>query len=232
MNTRHPARFNDDILNAIEPWLDPYMMILDPFAGVGGITKLREAKPLIFLCIELEPEWADQIPLQAHDSACSTTVFTGDCLGIMAHMLGNIRVDAIVTSPAYGNRMADSHTPSPADTSRRNTYTHVLGRKLSRNNSGAMQWGKAYQLFHKKAWRVATELVRPGGLFVLNCKDHVRGGEIMRVTDWHTQTLMGFGWELEGVQKIETPGMRDGANSDVRVDYEWVKVFRKPTEEE
>ena len=121
--------------------------------------------------------------------------------------------------------MADSHTPGPNDKSRRNTYTHTLGRKLHEKNTGAMQWGDDYRTFHKKAWGIATMLVRPGGLFVLNCKDHIRAGEVQRVTDWHTNCLMSLGWELIAHEKIKSPGMRDGANADVRIDYEWIKVF-------
>lgn len=227
-STRHPAKFNNDILDAIAPWLGERDMVLDPFAGVGGITKLHATLPFLDIyCIELEHEWASQIDT----TGGRVTVFEGDCLGVMATMVGNVRFDAVVTSPTYGNRMADSHTPSPSDTSKRNTYTHTLGRKLGKNNSGAMQWGGQYQTFHRKAWRLATMLVRLGGLFVLNCKDHVRGGEVMRVTDWHTQTLMSLGWELEGVEKIKTPGLREGANADTRVDYEWVKVFKQQSEE-
>ena len=48
-----------------------------------------------------------------------------------------------------------------------------------------MQWGDAYRSFHVKAWREAWRVLRPGGRFVLNIKDHIRNGERMPVTDWH-----------------------------------------------
>ena len=48
--------------------------------------------------------------------------------------------DMVVTSPTYGNRMADHHNAK--DGRRRITYTHNLGRTLTPGNSGAMQWGE------------------------------------------------------------------------------------------
>jgi tRNA G10 N-methylase Trm11 len=80
--------------------------------------------------------------------------------------------DAVVTSPTYGNRMADHH--HARDGSLRYSYTHTLGRSLHPNNSGTLHWGAEYQRFHSLAWREVWRVVRPGGRFVLNIKDHVR----------------------------------------------------------
>ncbi len=223
----HPAKFNAAIIERIADYLEDYWQVLDPFAGVGGIAKVLSYKPhLAITGIELEPEWAEQAPSEM-------LMIVGDCVKVMANQLeGFVKFDAIATSPAYGNRMADSHTPGPADKSRRNTYTHSLGRKLDEKNTAQMQWGDAYKKFHRKAWYIATMLVRPGGLFVLNCKDHIRDHQVQAVTAWHTQTLHQFGWDLIAHEKIESPGLRDGANSDVRVPYEWIKVFMKPNDTE
>jgi tRNA G10 N-methylase Trm11 len=77
-------------------------------------------------------------------------------------------IDAIVTSPTYGNRLADHHRAS--DPLLRRSYTHDLGRPLHSENSGAMQWGDAYRAFHRRAWAEAVRVLKPGGRFVLNVK--------------------------------------------------------------
>lgn len=135
--------------------------------------------------------------------------------------------DAIVTSPVYGNRMSDHH--NARDDSRRHTYRHYLGRPLTEGNSGMLQWGKKYREFHTTAWRLATQLVRPGGLFVLNVSDHIRKGKVERVAAWHLKVLMGLGWTLEQVVKVPTPRQRHGENSNLRVDGEMVYVLRRST---
>ena len=81
-----------------------------------------------------------------------------------------------MTSPTYGDRLADHH--DARDGSVRHSYKHDLGRDLHPDNSGAMQWGPAYRDFHTAAWVEVRRVLRPGGRFVLNVKDHVRGGVV------------------------------------------------------
>src|SRR5690606_41371806 len=166
---------------------------------------------------EIEPEWAAQAPpwVEVHvgDAAAMTWAADGE-------------FDAIVTSPTYGNRMADHH--NARDGSRRYTYRHALGRPLHPANTGQMQWGDAYREAHRRIWAECIRVLRSGGVFVVNVKNHIRRGEIMRVSEWHAEELQRQGLQLVEWVGVECPGMRNGANARLRVSYEDVWVFRKP----
>lgn len=210
MPVAHPAKFTDSILDAVRPFLPGVGTVLDPFAGTGKVHLLA-TPTLRTVGVEIEPEWATMHP--------STVV--GNALALP---FGDNTFDAIVTSPTYGNRMADHH--EARDGSKRMTYRHTLGRKLHEANSGAMQWGREYKEFHLATWREALRVLRPGGTFVLNCSDHVRKGEVQRVTMWHWQALWTFGLRTVAVRKVATPRMRYGQNGNTRVAHEWVIVMR------
>lgn len=208
---RHPARFTAAILEVVESLLVAHRFdgrILDPFAGTGLVHRL----PWPTVGVELEPEWAYQHPATVTGSALALPFPDGS-------------FDAIVTSPAYGNRMADHHEARDAST--RHTYRHALGRPLHPDNAGAFQWGEQYRAFHESAWAEATRVVRPGGLFVLNTKNHVRAGVVQPVTEWHVGTLQASGWRLLDRVRVAVSGVRHGANADVRVDFETVHLFRR-----
>lgn len=213
MVMKHPAKFTPSILAAIEPLLPKTGLILDPFAGTGRVHELR-AEDRHTIGVELEPEWAAMHP----------DTFVGNALALP---WDGETFDAIVTSPTYGNRMADHHEAK--DASRRMTYRHTLGRPLSSYNSGAMQWGDAYRDFHYDAWGEAIRVLKPGGLFVLNIADHVRRGEVQRVSLWHWRLFRySADFETVAVRKVRTPGMRFGQNGSARVGHEWVVAMRKP----
>jgi ParB-like chromosome segregation protein Spo0J/SAM-dependent methyltransferase len=206
----HPARFSWGLM----PWFvvavprEEYPRVLDPFAGTGRIHEL----PNETVGIEIEPEWAAMHP--------DTQV--GNALDLP---FGDESFDAVVTSPTYGNRFADSHNAK--DGSVRRSYTHDLGRKLSDGSSGAMQWGGKYRDFHVLAWEEVWRVLRPGGRFVLNVKDHDRQFTRQCVTAWHVTTIMGLGFELRWFDQIDTGGLRQGENADERYP-EQIIVFDKP----
>lgn len=117
MTPRHPARWTPAILDAIRPVIRAEqerlarkasaeapaaqaapvrkLEVCDPMAGVGGVHALA-CDTVTTTGIELEPEWAEAHP----DTA------VGDALALP---FGQWTFDAIVVSPSYGNRMADSH---------------------------------------------------------------------------------------------------------------------------
>ena len=213
-DVRHPAKFSDPILDVIARYLQPEWNVLDPFAGVGRVHELGERVGCRTVGVEIEPEWANVHP--------KTVV--GDALRLPEEWTGVF--DAIVTSPTYGNRMADHHEAK--DGSRRITYRHTLGRALSDNNSGQLQWGKKYRSFHERAWNEAVRVLRVDGVFVLNISDHVRAGKVMPVTAWHLAVLRGkCGLELVERVEVETTRMRFGENREMRVAHETVAVLRK-----
>lgn len=210
----HPAKFSDSLLLTLSQALEGYEKILDPFAGVG---KVRAIRPDAYLN-ELEWEWLVQSPPGTNGSI----MVQGD-----AHHLiwKDGFFDAVVTSPTYGNRMADHHKAK--DASKRHTYTHVLGRKLSPNNSGKLQWGHEYRFFHYKAWQEVRRVLRPKGRFVLNISDHIRKGRIVSVTHFHKLLLILMGFDFTKEYQIKTQRQRHGENGKSRVECEWVLVFTK-----
>lgn len=145
----HPATFSRAILDRLREMLAPErdrvgsIRVLDPFAGTGGVHELAEEKVVTY-GVEIQPEWAAAHPRTVIGSVLDLDAIFGDDLAF----------DAVVTSPCYGNRMADKHqakdpcracdgrglsraaTGDPASCgecggaglTRRNTYAHALRR--------------------------------------------------------------------------------------------------------
>ena len=63
----------------------------------------------------------------------------------------------------------------------------------------------------------------------MNCKNHIRGGELQRVVEWHFNELMGANrMTLFAGDIIPTRGLMAGENFGVEVGFEVVATFRKP----
>lgn len=208
----HPARYTAGLIPLFAEFLEEGWAVLDPFAGTGKIHELRNFINVETVGVEIEKEWADLWEWTFH----------GDALDLG---FPDESFDAIVTSPTYGNRLADHH--EAYDPEARRTYRHDLGRPLSENNSGQLQWGAVYRDFHLEAWREATRVLRPGGLFVLNIKDHIRSGKRQAVSAWHATTVLDLGYSLVDCVPFTVTGHRNGSNHLARLDAELVWVFRK-----
>jgi DNA modification methylase len=204
----HPAKFSTNVIDTLQQIVPPGL-ILDNFAGIGGIHVLRN-KERKTIGVEIEPEWANQ----------SRYNIVGDALDLP---FPDNTFDTLVTSPVYSNRMSDSHVAK--DSSRRITYTHYLGRKLHENNSGKMQWSDKYRKFHEKAWKEGQRVLKPGGLFFLNISDHIRKGQVQPVTAWHRDYIIDLGFAFLLEMPIKTPRMKFGANRDIRIDHESILIF-------
>ena len=213
----HPAKFSDVILETIYPIVKDCKRILDPFAGVGKITHLKDMgyKGEIW-CNEIEPEWAQQIEN-------ADGVIIDDVLDMS--WAPNECVDAIATSPCYGTRMSDHYNAK--DNSKRFNYRQCLGRPLHINNAGRLQFGNKYCDFHEDAYEECKRILCNDGLFVLNISDHIRKSKQIAVSAWHCNTLITLGFQLLQAIKVKTPKMRYGQNANKRVSYEWVVVFKK-----
>jgi SAM-dependent methyltransferase len=207
----HPAVFSDALIPVFAEHIKLFevlmgfnpVRILDPFAGVGRIHELRKySTTWETLGVEIEQEWAE---LSEHTL----------CANALDLPFGDDEFDVICTSPTYGNRMADHHNAQ--DGSLRRSYTHDLGHTLHWENSGQMQWGREYREFHENAWSEAVRVLRHNGLFLLNCKDHIRGGKRMYVCNFHLLTLRKLGVQRLRSIKVGTPHMRAGVNSDLRL---------------
>lgn len=101
----HPAKWSAAVLDVLAEMVgteaeyqDRRLRVLDPFAGVGRerlADALGTAAVYDVVGVELQPEWGDSITVQ------------GDATDLPAEWSG--RFDAVVTSPCYGNRLADHH---------------------------------------------------------------------------------------------------------------------------
>jgi hypothetical protein len=255
----HPAKFSPEVLDALVQIVDAEcerqqrrLTVLDSFGGVGLVHDLADRLPermLHVLAVELEPEWATQRP----------GVIVGDACDLVAAGVADSSVDVLATSPCYGNRMADAYmgdgpcklcrgsgaAASAADVERkltcprcdghgvdrsaRMTYAISLGRKPSAGSAAVLQWGDRYRELHSRAWAAADAALRPGALAVVNISNHVRGGEVQRVVEWHLDWWLHHRYTVETVDKVGTRRYGFGSNRDARVDAERVLVLRKPS---
>ena len=210
----HPAVMNAAILESCKSFL-PFegCTVLDPFAGTGSTAKgLPEYQ---VTGVEIEHEWAEQHP----------STICGDSLKIVP-TLGMF--DAILTSPCYGNRMADDFNAS--DGSKRLTYRHRLGRPLSEGTASNLHFGRKnrrYEELHEKIWTCCVSHLKSEGRFILNCKDFIARGKVKPVTQWHIDFLKSLKLKVVEEVKIPVRGMRFGANSEKRISYERVICFER-----
>lgn len=225
MGVKHPAKFSDPILERIGDLLDYHgwpHRVLDPFAGTGRVHDLGVDPDFDLpwrpqtVGVEIEPEWAS---LHAGTIVADT----------LALPFADATFDGMVTSPCYGNRLADAHNAQ--DGSIRHSYTHDIGRKLHPNNSGQFQWGPKYWEFHDAAWSECLRVLGPDALVIVNVSNHIRGGVEQLVTEWHLQWFLAHNCRILDLDRVCTQRLRHGANREARARYENLLVLRYTPEE-
>lgn len=216
--TRHPAKYTDSFLPVFANLLKGKKKILDPMAGTGKIGQIKKfGFDGVIYANDLEIEWVSQSIANGCD------IFSLFDASDLKYEDGEF--DGICTSPTYGNRMADKHNAK--DSSKRNTYTHVLGRKLSEGNTGGMQWGEEYRLKHIQIYNECKRVLKKDGIMIINVKDHIRKGEIVEVSKFHKETMEKSGFRLVEAITIPVNGLGFGSNAKARVGHENIFVFQK-----
>lgn len=173
----HPATFPEAIYGFFDQIVPANANVLDPFAGKGGIHKLNGLNGRTTTGIELEAEWAE----------CHPRTIVGTALDLP---FSDNEFDAVVTSPAYGNRLADSYA---GDGTLRFSYRISLGRPLTDGSGAGLHWGDDYRTMHETALKEMIRVTKPEGLIVINMKDHQRQGEHQAVCDWWAYTMTDHG---------------------------------------
>ena len=217
--TAHPAVFSPEIISELlklsQTRLDKGALVLDPFAGTGGIHKL--CPPYKTVGVEIEEEWASQ-----HErNICADSTQ-------LSKVFKNQKFDAIITSPPYGNRMSDQYQ-GDAKNSKRYTYRISLGRDLTDNNSAKFNWGNRYKALQEQIWNETSKVLKDGGYIFLNISNHIRAGKEEPVVEWHISTMISLGFYLDEVVAVQTKRIKHGANSNLRTDSEKIAIFRKLT---
>lgn len=215
---KHPAKYTDTFLPIFAELLQGYVNVLDPFAGVGKLAKIKDfgfAGRII--CNEIEPDWAASKEYDVDEWHVGDAEYMSWC--------DSESVQAVCTSPTYGNRMADTYV----DSSKRITYTAVLGKKLATENTGAMQWGERYRRKHRGIYQELHRVMSPGGRLIVNLSNHIRGGKVVDVVGWTAETLSETGFIQEEIREVATPRMGFGQNAKLRVPTEHILIYSKPS---
>jgi hypothetical protein len=214
----HPAKYSNKLLPIFAEYLKDKKNVLDVFAGTCKISKIKdygfEGK---IVCNELEYEWA------LHGLGKVDEIYLCDAKKMVWARDGEF--EAVTTSPVYGNRMSDNYIAK--DNSKRYTYRQLLGRKPTHTSSATLQWGYSYKKFHISAWKEVYRVLEPGGIFILNCSNHVRKGVEQLVTEWHMEAICNIGFSLEDWIEVETRRMGFGANRNLRALSESILIFKK-----
>lgn len=216
---KHPAVYTNSFIPVFAELLEGKDNVLDVFGGTGKLALIKDfGFSGRVICNEIEKEWANSSVHQVDEWR----------IGDAAKMdwAKSETIDAICTSPTYGNRMAD-HFESK-DGSSRITYRHTLGRCLSEHNTGRMQWGEKYRQKHLEVYKECFRVLKPSGSMIVNISNHIRNGEEIDVVAWHKEALRLSGFELIEERKIKTPRMGFGRNGNLRVECEVILVYIKP----
>ena len=220
----HFTRYNPRVITAIEARIGDSKMILDPMAGT--MERLRELeKPdrgwHLVHGVEYEPEWVEGYP--------HPRLVRGDARELPYE---DEFFDVIVVSPSYGNRDAD-RTGDWWDNVDRKTYAGALGRNVTDGSLCVPFEDEEYKVGHTLAWCEAVRVLKPGGFFVINLKNHIKQGQIVRVSQWHREVLR----ELLHLTEVDdtaipTKGRLSGENYDVRAeDAEKIYIYLKGTKQ-
>jgi len=214
-NRPHPAKFSKELLPVLASYC--YGDILDIMGGTGraGLLKNFNKNIKSVTINELEREWSEQ----AYENNVDK-VITGD-----AKNLSGI-YDCIVTSPPYGNRMADNFKAGKPDSMRRR-YVGDLGRNVTQGSVCCKHFGKGYE---EEMVLILDAVINNivFDRFVLNVSNFIRNFKEVDVVAWYKYYFISKGFTLTAEEKVVTRRQKGvGANTDLRVPSENILIFDK-----
>lgn len=244
----HSAKWSAEVIDLIaaaheaEPFPGP---VVDPFAGIGH--GLADALPDVELWgLEIQPQWADHPDTPGW-------IRQGDALDLLAYPA---KLGTVITSPTYGNRMADKYRgpkcehcagfgyDGPAipddmapchvcggtghDGTGRRGYAIDLGEIPADGSSAVLQWGPKYKAFHHR-WLLLMARLLPEGRrrLIINMSDHYRAWARQHVCAWWVGAAAEHGFAIVGAYPANTRRHTLGANGSARADEELVLVFNR-----
>jgi hypothetical protein len=219
-----PARYSPSILHAFDDLttgeFPPGSRVLDPCAGNGDrLANLAGWRGWDLVLVEIEENFA------------GPGVIVGDSTDLPSEWTETM--DGALTSITYANGCADKglRMKNPQG---RLTYDLANGKPLHPNNTGAYgvrQGVSVYRKYLDLNGRIFAEVYRtlkPGAPFLLNCSDSYKVGVLQTITADNVRSAVAAGFVVEQWVTVPTPRHRGvGANSDVRVDGEYVVKLRK-----
>lgn len=239
---RHIPLFRELLAVERQRWPGETLWVIDPMAGTCTIHAI--AMPGVeTIGNEIEPPDVD-IAHQLYPS-CQSVV--GDAADL-DYEDGSFH--AVITSPDFGNRGSDHHnakdTHKPCQgrgckgcgglgVSLRRSYTHDLryvtgdmSYQLDPANSGRYRsTDPRYWERQAAYWAEAFRVLKDGGLMVVDVKDGVEAGRVVAVVEPHRQLLESVGFAIETLIPLPMPGLRNGANGELRSDGHIIIVARK-----
>lgn len=236
---QHPCPFPKAVLDIFDRLLPASGSVLDPYAGTGKLHELATPTRTT-VGVELEPEWA-----RWH---ADTIIGDSADLDFVDGLF-----DAVATSPDFGNRMADPYAGERCKTcdgrgtvtddavnwhscddcagtgrqlrSRRHTYRLSLGRPMS-EGSTVSQWGPKYRDLHRPHIVEFMRVLKPGGMVLLDIKNHRRAWEEQLVAEWWRAEIVRQGGLYIAEHPVDTDGLQH-SGPDTNDLPEVVLEFRK-----
>ena len=218
---KHYTRYNAAVIAAIEARIGDSKRILDPMAGTMERLRELEQPDRGWHRVhgnEIEQRWVDGYPHKR--------LRQGDARDLPYK---DEKFDVIIVSPSYGNRDSD-RSGEWWDNPDRKTYAAALGKNPDPLSLCVPFTDPRYKAGHTLAWAESVRVLKTGGLFVINLKNHVVSSTIQRVSQWHRTILRDvLGLEEIDDTSVATPGRHSGAHSEKRAEnIEKIYIFSKP----
>jgi len=184
----------------------PGMLVLDPFAGVGGTLLGAHLCGRRGFGIEIEQRWVSIYQRVCASEGIAPMQFTCDDQRLVLPLIQDGSIDYILTDPPYGPYK--KKTMSTVAASRQNRKTDVNIEGVNGQDIGNCTTYDGFlaameEVFHE-CWRV----LRPGGYMTFFMRDNVANGEYLFTTAELSGRAKLAGFQPRGVTIWHQHGAR------------------------